>query len=598
MPSKKNKNQPRNAFYFYMVSLRPQLERQGVVLENGMQTLSELAGPRWKELPEHEKEIYQEMARQAKNNRKHGALRNDRMDCTGELISRRVDTISLNENKRRKEREEVRHIWPPGKLVADERFYMIGFMSLLPEHDDELPVEVGVAEFTLNGGITRTLHRFIRPGEIPLGFRYEAMSNSEKSHKIPVNGLAKKEDNYRRILLDILKFVNPEGAPVFPPVYSRASETKQTDSCLDWLARHAEMPNKLRKVYELEGLICDLFSHVDQRSEYSGISKAQASDLLSSTVFDFEPGARCDWHEQQEVKFCALGTAKRYCYCMADFLCPKYEITLTPSHVPERPEGTFCTTLNEPGLAPMTLRAPPGRGSTTTSNDPFPSRDYRYKGMTPSSVASSDAGGDDDEESSQYHRSGPTYDMRSLQNDPIPDQQQRLLQQQRQQQQQQFAQGSNAFRPLGRGRGRGAPMGQPLRRPMAPGRVPSAGRGARVDGSWGNTAPTETTTETVAEWARVGRGSARQPDTRPKVYAGAATAPHPSFAPPPPIAWQRDQYNPSYQQDQDFPPLRVASGGYPGNTGSYSNRPGNVEDMDGYNEVAASMARMKMGNNY
>ncbi|EDO29946.1 predicted protein [Nematostella vectensis] len=100
-------------------------------------------------------------------------------------LQRRVDTISLNENKRRKEREEVRHIWPPGKLVADERFYMIGFMSLLPEHDDELPVEVGVAEFTLNGGITRTLHRFIRP------------------------------------------------------VYSRAFETKQTDSCLDWLARHA-----------------------------------------------------------------------------------------------------------------------------------------------------------------------------------------------------------------------------------------------------------------------------------------------------------------------------------------------------------------------
>ena len=31
-----------------MVSLRPRLERQGVVLENGMQSLAEIAGPRWK----------------------------------------------------------------------------------------------------------------------------------------------------------------------------------------------------------------------------------------------------------------------------------------------------------------------------------------------------------------------------------------------------------------------------------------------------------------------------------------------------------------------------------------------------------------------
>ena len=48
MPNKKNKNQGRNAFYFFMVSLKPQLERQGVILENGMQTLAEIAGPRWK----------------------------------------------------------------------------------------------------------------------------------------------------------------------------------------------------------------------------------------------------------------------------------------------------------------------------------------------------------------------------------------------------------------------------------------------------------------------------------------------------------------------------------------------------------------------
>ena len=46
-------------------------------------------------------------------------------------------------------------------------------------------------------------------------------SVGEKTHKIPVVGLAEKEDTYRRIWLELLKFVNPEGQTVFPPIYSR-----------------------------------------------------------------------------------------------------------------------------------------------------------------------------------------------------------------------------------------------------------------------------------------------------------------------------------------------------------------------------------------
>ena len=43
----------------------------------------------------------------------------------------------------------------------------------------------------------------------------------ERTHKIPVEGLAKKDDTYRKIWLDLLRFVNPEQTAVFPPVYSR-----------------------------------------------------------------------------------------------------------------------------------------------------------------------------------------------------------------------------------------------------------------------------------------------------------------------------------------------------------------------------------------
>ena len=51
------------------------------------------------------------------------------------------------------------------------------------------------------------------------------------------------------------------------------------------------MPNRIKNVYELEGLICDLYGHISKVDSQS-MSKAQATDLISSTVFDYEPGAR------------------------------------------------------------------------------------------------------------------------------------------------------------------------------------------------------------------------------------------------------------------------------------------------------------------
>ncbi|XP_031552805.1 protein maelstrom homolog [Actinia tenebrosa] len=553
MPNKKNKNQPKNAFYYYMISLRPQLERQGVVLANGMQSLAELAGPRWKDLPEHEKEVYQEMARQAKANKQsYGGLRNDRRDCTGQLLSQRVDTVSLNENKRRRQREEVKSAWPPGKLVCDERFFFIGFMSLCPASSDDLqlPCELGVAEFSINRGIINTMHRFIHPGEIPLGYRYECMSTSEKTHKIPIEGLVRDEDTHQRILWDLLRFVNPDGHSVFPPVYSRASETKLTEACLDCLARNAEMPNRLKKVYELEGLITDLHSHI--ATEGQSISKAQATDLISTTVFDYEPGARCEWHDEQEVKYCALGTVKRYSYCMADFLCPHYNVPLSVNHVPERPEGSFCTVLS--GQENNTVN---GSRNNNNNNDDDDDETNLYASYNRTDRPQMDGGSGNTMES--FHRFGPTYesdDIQSYRNGTAINPPSQLPQYNYPQRPSIPGGGGGSSAPFGRGRGRGrgVPSSQFVRQPnMAA--AHSVGYSGSEPGYPGGAArPTSKApvSGSVLNYASKGRGVSRIPNTTPKVYSGSANAPHPSFAPPPPLAWQQppDHYQQQQQQQQ------------------------------------------------
>ena len=50
--------------------------------------------------------------------------------------------------------------------------------------------------------------------------------------------------------------------------------------------------NKLKKVYQLEGLVCDIHAESMDAAVKMAPSKRQASELLSTTVFDYEPGSR------------------------------------------------------------------------------------------------------------------------------------------------------------------------------------------------------------------------------------------------------------------------------------------------------------------
>ena len=51
--------------------------------------------------------------------------------------------------------------------VANERFLMIGFMSLCDMPDDKfMPCEMAIAEYSLRNGIIRSFHKYIDPGNI------------------------------------------------------------------------------------------------------------------------------------------------------------------------------------------------------------------------------------------------------------------------------------------------------------------------------------------------------------------------------------------------------------------------------------------------
>ncbi|XP_046546716.1 protein maelstrom homolog [Haliotis rubra] len=329
MPKKK---QAYNAFYFFMKEMEPQLRREGRIT-NGMADVVPLAHPRWQVLPKEEKERYEQMAKQYKAKMRGTVGDQYRMDNVGNIIAHRKDP-KLEESKRiKKGRDEVVASWKT-KDVMEEYFYFINFQVLCRTEDgDYLPCEIAVIEYNLQKGITKKLHRFIEPGRIPTGYRYTCMTNSDETHQIPVENFELSDENYRGLWIQLENFINPSGEkPDYPPVYCLTDSYEKTAYCLEWICNHTCLGtvNRLRRVYDLGGLVGDLYSQAGKQS----ISMTSISDMLTSSSWDYVSGTRCDWHEEKECNFCALATVQRYAYAISDAMSQIYNFKLTEKHLP------------------------------------------------------------------------------------------------------------------------------------------------------------------------------------------------------------------------------------------------------------------------
>jgi hypothetical protein len=69
----------------------------------------------------------------------------------------------------------------------------------------------------------------------------------------------------------------------------QGDDIKETVYCLEWIHGRAclGIPNRLKKVYELEGLVYDLYQHIGE-----SVSKTRLIELLTSNSWDYEPKTR------------------------------------------------------------------------------------------------------------------------------------------------------------------------------------------------------------------------------------------------------------------------------------------------------------------
>jgi len=349
MPSKKsNQNKP-NGFVLYANEIKNQLLKEGHSIRN-MPDLIAAATPKWQQLPDDEREYYKEKAKWEWDNRhttgKFQSRSRNHFDNTGAPVTERVDLVRVMEVKREKERQEVFMSFLPERGVLDQKFYFVSFICLLEEPKFQ-PIEVAATEFSLLGGRERSFHRHLNPGPIPQGYRFKAQQHSDLTHKLPLTGKMQLGDDYTKIYDELFHFLSKGGRHI-PPIHVKMSECERVEECLKWLATNAGRANHLKRVYELEGLMLDLDAHLRGEPQNLMQMKQPATDILNSSVFDYDQGSRCEFHEDEtnetDTKHCALGQANRYCFCLADYFCTNHEIQITERHLPPK-QNDVCYTV-------------------------------------------------------------------------------------------------------------------------------------------------------------------------------------------------------------------------------------------------------------
>lgn len=66
------------------------------------------------------------------------------------------------------------------ETILKEKFYFIDVQTLCKTDQGQyLPVEMAIAEFSLEDGLIRVYHEFLHPGEIPTGMRFTCQQTSK-----------------------------------------------------------------------------------------------------------------------------------------------------------------------------------------------------------------------------------------------------------------------------------------------------------------------------------------------------------------------------------------------------------------------------------
>ncbi|XP_026519840.1 protein maelstrom homolog [Notechis scutatus] len=361
----------RNAYYFFTLEKLPELKQQGLAVTNVANAIP-YCSDAWALLNEEQKERYAEMARRWKATKSEVVAEKPRREVLVPFPTQTQDMIPVTNLTSPFKNEQV---------VLETSFYFLNIFShgVLPPHCNQrfLPCEIGCIKYSLTDGIIAEFHHFINPGEVPRGFRFHCQAAGDATHKIPITGFDTATASYSVVLHDLYEFIKPQRGN-WPSVYCKSDDHFRVNWCLKYMAKETGRVNHL-KLLNVEDLVVELYYKKLQKEP----SKTWVCNTLDASMWDYSGNTRCEWHEKNDIVFCALATCKKIAYCISNSLANMYEIHLTASHLPLTEKN--CKSTTNPKMIVLDARRFQKGKIESTGNDSYFRSLNKDHGATPCS---------------------------------------------------------------------------------------------------------------------------------------------------------------------------------------------------------------------
>ncbi|XP_021947381.1 protein maelstrom homolog isoform X1 [Folsomia candida] len=355
----KQKKQPRNAYYFYMLKRKEELEREGYRFLGGMKDVANAVGSDWAAMTPEEKVPYEEEARKSKEEGKQDLT--NKYTSAGESyaqVQRR-----LQDDKQFSEEQE-QYITELGTDAGalDRVFVLIKTnhcVEQIIERNQRIywPIEVGMVAFKIRDGLQSIYWSLVDTQKTPVGYASAAKECSEETG-LPEPGMASMQEyrDYNKIMNQIEGFIRhwTKSYKKGPVVFALDQETEYARGCLKWLASHVDGDKRMDhqsfvdtlKFYKLPKLILRLASFANRLNpSYNNVLVKQKLELSAASIvnkgcYDYKDEITCVFHQEVTASLkmytCCRNVVLRRMYLIFEEFLPAFCLAKTDRHDMEK----------------------------------------------------------------------------------------------------------------------------------------------------------------------------------------------------------------------------------------------------------------------
>jgi len=236
--------------------------------------------------------------------------------------------------------------------LVNTSFIFVHFSTHCRTHDNiVVPAEGAIVEMTLAKGVGHGWHGFLKPGNIPMGYRSACIAKARKTHNIPLDDENLYVHSDEDVLEDLNNILCKKDSLQIKPVFCLDEEKFEIDLVLKMLYQRGEKDDMtLPKIYSIEDLMlvlqqslkkvlprCTSAARENVENFVRSFNSASAAKYKFENAY-FDGAPACPFHEEcYKPQHCSLAIVRTRAFVLIDLLCDVLQIKMQRgTHLPER----------------------------------------------------------------------------------------------------------------------------------------------------------------------------------------------------------------------------------------------------------------------